>query len=71
MSKPHKVIHPVKVAGKTLRTDADLDPTKVGEKRLASLIAKGRVAPPEGNLTNRADSAGRADTGEVTKKAKP
>lgn len=58
MSGPHKVIQPVKVGGKVLRAGADLDAAKVGEKRLARLVAKGRVAAPQPPV-NRADTAGR------------
>lgn len=56
-----KARHPVKVAGKIVAPGGDIDPAKVGETRLARLIAKGRVtaANPEAAPVNRAEPAGR------------
>lgn len=56
MSNP-KVLHPIKVGGKPVKPGTELDPAKVGEDRLARLVAKGRV---EAAPVNRAEpEAGR------------
>lgn len=63
MTDPVKAVHPVKVDGKRIAPGGDIDPQKVGEKRLARLIEKGRAtAPGEAAPVNRAiQKGGRPD----------